>query len=63
MVFGRLYCNGQHYMTLETEKYFHDEHRYCRPQGKITLKMANQRSSGIYVVFTKILCGQNFCVL
>ena len=25
--------------------------------------MANQRWSNIYVVFTKILCGRNFCVL
>ena len=28
----------------------------------ITLKMADQRWSDIYVVSTKILCGRNFCV-
>ena len=27
-----------------------------------TLKMADQRWSDIYVVFTKILCGRNFSV-
>ena len=28
----------------------------------ITQKIADQRWSDIYVVFTKILCGRNFCV-
>ena len=28
----------------------------------ITLKMADQRWSDIYLVFIKILCGRNFCV-
>ena len=28
----------------------------------IMLKMVDQRWSDIYVVFTKILCGRNFCV-
>ena len=28
----------------------------------ITQKMVDQRWSDIYVVFTKILCGRNFCV-
>ena len=31
-------------------------------QYMITLKMADQRWFDIYVVFTKILCGRNFCV-
>ena len=31
-------------------------------QYTITLKMADQRWSDIYVVLTKILCGRNFCV-
>ena len=31
-------------------------------QWTITLKMADQKWSDIYVVFTKILCGRNFCV-
>ena len=26
-------------------------------------KMADQRWSDIYVVFTKILCGRNFCLV
>ena len=35
----------------------------CAPKEKtITLKMADQGWSDIYVVFTKILCGRNFCV-
>ena len=33
-----------------------------RCEKTITLKMADQRWSDIYVVFTKILCGHNFCV-
>ena len=38
--------------------------RRSRPciQQTITLKMGHQRWSDIYVVFTKILCGLNFCV-
>ena len=32
------------------------------PLQTITLKMADQRSSEIYVVSTNILCCRNFCV-
>ena len=29
---GCTVSNGQHNVTLEIKKYFHDEHRYCRSQ-------------------------------
>ena len=32
------------------------------PVWPITLKIAHQKMSDLHLVFTKILCGRNFCV-
>ena len=37
-------------------------HSFSKRAQTITLKMADQRRSDIYVVFTEILFGRNFCV-